>query len=151
VLEIFWISRTRHFVQLRTWWGSFQTWSQHMNDLWIEMCSVSHNLRRQIILLLEGLDNPGSPGHRSRVTLQAYRVTRALVPGHPSKCTCCVDTGQTGACHRSDQWPPIDTILVIFAFLFPRMCGCVPNLNPATWIGHYSTREPLKASNGMRE
>jgi hypothetical protein len=31
------------------------------------------------------------------------------------------------------------------------MCGCVPNLNPATWIGHFSTREPLKSSNGMRE
>jgi hypothetical protein len=70
------------------------------------MCLVSHNLQCQIILLLEGLDNPGSPCHMSRVTLQhteAYRVTRSLVPGHPPKRTCCVYTGQTGAYHQSDR------------------------------------------------
>jgi hypothetical protein len=120
VLEIFQISRTKHFVQLRTWWGSFQTWSQHINDLLIEMCWVSHNLWRQITLFLESWVNPGSPDHRGRVTLQhteAYQVTRAQVPGHLPKCSYWVGTGQTGACHRSDQWPPVFTHLVIFPFL----------------------------------
>jgi hypothetical protein len=109
------------FVQLRTWWSSFQTWSQHKNDLLIEMCWVSHKLWGQITLLLESLVSSGSPGHRSRVTLQhieAYRVTGAQVPGHPLKCTCCVYTGQTGACHWSDRWPPIYTFLVIFPSSF---------------------------------
>jgi hypothetical protein len=58
-----------------------------MSDLIIDMCLASHNLQRQTTLLLDDLGNLGSPGHSCRVTLQhteAYRVTRALVPGHPA-------------------------------------------------------------------
>jgi hypothetical protein len=63
VLEIFWISRTKHFIQLRTWWGSFQTWSQHINDLHrvIEVCWVSHNLWRKITLFLKVGSTLGHP------------------------------------------------------------------------------------------
>jgi hypothetical protein len=116
------------------------------------MCWVPHNLWRQITLFLESWVNSGSPDHRGRVTLQhteAYQVTRAHVPGHPPKCSYWVGTSQTGAYHRSDRWPPVYTFLVIF--LVPWIREYVTNLNPATWIGQCSTREPLKASNGMRE
>jgi hypothetical protein len=97
----------------------------------IDMCLASHNLWRQITLHLEGLDNPGSPGHSCRVTLQhteAYRVTRAPVPGHPPKL-------HWLRWHRSDRclspvrpvttpWP----ILVIF----PWVSKCITNFRPAT-------------------
>jgi hypothetical protein len=120
VLEIFRISRSKHFIQLRTWWGSFQTWSWHINDLLIEMCLVSHYLWRQITHFLESWVTPGLPGHRGRVTLQhtdAYRVTRTQVSGHPPQQTHWAGTGQTGACHRLDRWPPVHTYLVTLSSL----------------------------------
>jgi hypothetical protein len=133
VLEIFWISRSKHFIQSRTCWGSFQTWSQHINDLLIEMCWVSHNLWRQITLFLESWVNPGSPGHRGQVTLQhteAYRVTRAQVPGYPP----IVSLGR----HRSDRClSPVRPVTASahscgdFALLVPWMCEYVTNSSPA--------------------
>jgi hypothetical protein len=160
-----------HFVQLRTRWGSFRTWSQHKNDLLIEMCLVSHNLRRQITLLLEGLYNPESPCHGSRVTLQhteAYRVTRSLVSGHPAAYRGVPGHPGTRAgsptqlhllrWHRSDRClSPLRLVTTTwhhfgdFSFHFPWVSECITYLNPATRIRHCSTREPLKASNAMRE
>jgi hypothetical protein len=120
VLEIFWISQTMHFIQLRTWWGSFQTWSQHINDLLIEMCWVSHDLQRQITIFHQSWVNLGLPVHWCRVTLQqteAYRFTWAQVPAH-------LPTTSLGW-HRSDRWPPVHT----FWWFFP---PCSLNV----WICH---------------
>jgi hypothetical protein len=125
-----------HFVLLRTWWGSFKTWSQHINYLIIEMCWVSHNLWRQITIFHKGWVNPGSLGHRCRVT--HLSALTGLTPVRPVPVT-----GQTGDLQFTPFW--------WFSFPFPWMCECITNLIPATWIRHCSTREPLKASNGMRE
>jgi hypothetical protein len=115
------------------------------------MCWVSHNLWRQITLFLESWVNPGSPGHRSRVTLQhteAYRVTRAQVTGHPPTASLGPTpvrpvhvTGQTSSDHSFGD----------FALLVPWMREYFCYLSPATWTRHCSTRDLLKASNGMRE
>jgi hypothetical protein len=109
-----WISRIKHFIQLRIWWGSFQTWSRHINSLSIEMCRVSHYLLCQITIFHEKRFTPGSPGSRSRVTRQqteAYQVTRAQGPDHlPTWLTGLAPvrpvpvTGQTGDPSWSILW-----------------------------------------------
>jgi hypothetical protein len=93
---------------------------------------------RQTTLFLESWVNPGSLGHRGRVTLQhteAYRVIRAQMPGHPTNCL----TGR----HRSD-WclspvRPVTSSAHLFGdftLLVPWMCEYVTNLSPATWKGN---------------
>jgi hypothetical protein len=87
-----------------------------------------------------------------------HPATHRGVPGHPGTSarspTQVVSLGR----HRSDRCLSLVRPVTAsahsfgdFALLVPWMCEYVTNLSPATWTRQCSTRELLKASNGMRE